>query len=287
MSDRTDWSLLPEDISEAIFGILTLLELARISRTCRSFHALYCQRMAAKQQSQCNVALESFGLGRINLIAGLIYDFLKRGSQGPAFIYRGSFWVCPEGIRHTVDTPKLNFGRTYVSVYCGENHWSYHYVIKVQTPKGSLVYVRCHWGRRSAVIQICPTCDEDLEEVALVQALRSGGLAEFIRDSGRRVEINICLPDPAKFTVAGIKDQMGPLMPFSSRYTGVDRRGGGFNRFEPRIYIERVGFAGKWVLAPIRKVGTCVIRGTGRTVNAVSRVVWGVRDVWDYITWAI
>jgi hypothetical protein len=291
MSDTADWSLLPDDITETIFGILTLLELARISPTCRSFHALYCQRMAAQQKSLCNLALRSFGHGCINRIAGLIKAFFKGGFDNPAFASWSFYWVCPEGVMHKNVLPyEPKLGSTNVSFYLVERRSSYYHsscyhVIQVRPPNNSMVFFRFP-NRRSTIIQICPESDGDVEGLALVQALLTGGLARFMCDSGRRAEINFRLPDdpdPAKFTLAGMKDQIGPLMPFASRYTCVGRSGGGLDTFEPRIHIERAARQG---FAPIWGIATCVVRGATGMVKAVAHVPWGFRHLLARLIWA-
>jgi hypothetical protein len=65
-----------------------------------------------------------------------------------------------------------------------------------------------------------PKHDEDVLMVAMIQALLSEGLAQFLHDTGKSAEVMI---QSSMFkchcTRAGLQAQMLPLWPFATHYT--------------------------------------------------------------------
>jgi hypothetical protein len=285
MSNTLQWSDLPDEMVRAILASLSLPEFARIASTCRDFHALYCEMMAAQQEFHC-------GQARISCIANLIMQFFKwsPGIWRFKFDDWSHFLVCRDGVMRPALPPRgrRDRGHVFVSVFRGilgrfeASHPYGREFIKVQAAKGSLVTVRFGWDLREAIIQVFPTSDRDLEGVALVQALLSQNLARFIQGSGRHVEINIGLRNPARFTLEGLKAQIGPLLPFASYYTGVDRLDGGLVTYWPRIHVGNAAYVAKEEVAgakgsPVQRVSRCVDRCTLRSLRALASALGGVR----------
>jgi hypothetical protein len=68
---------LPEDVIGVILCTLSLIDLARVSPTCRCFYAHYSRQMAVEQKSLCDQAVGVFGLERIKCMVDVVQHFLK------------------------------------------------------------------------------------------------------------------------------------------------------------------------------------------------------------------
>jgi hypothetical protein len=102
--------------------------------------------------------------------------------------------------------------------------------LRAQNWPWSELSMQIHDEWRGVTIDVIPSWDQDLEPVSLVQAFLSGGVAQSIRDGGRFAKIRIKPPnDPfvnAGFTIAGLKAQMMPLLPFSPSHTSLESKVG-------------------------------------------------------------
>jgi hypothetical protein len=82
-------------------------------------------------------------------------------------------------------------------------------------------------------VDVIPANDHDLEPVAFVHALLWGGLGEFLRDNGLRIDICVRQSEfRGGATPAGLKAQIAPLLPYASRYFSEEERMG---RLKPII----------------------------------------------------
>jgi hypothetical protein len=235
-----NWSYLPEELIPVILANLSLFELARISCTCRGFKAVYGRLMAAEQKSRRDLAVKSFGGKRIACLLALITHLLGREIPGADSGKEGrkEGWISEDG--ELQDLRPCDFSRNLVisfSLYlnCSPDRTTVVLVIphKSQWP-GLLVDISC--DRNNVSLRLSPASDGDLEMVAVVQALLSDGLAEFIRNSKKGAEIRV-LMGSKRCTRAGLKAQIFPLLPFASSFTCMPRGTGSGDLIEERMHI--------------------------------------------------
>jgi hypothetical protein len=234
-----------------ILANLSLIGLARISRTCRSFNAVYRRLLAKEQKARHNLANSSCGRERVMGMIWFTTHLLKEEVAEAQFFRKswGSAWrVCADGTLHGPIRP------TSVRQSPREpgDILVWPYLIPGPPAIGS-VYVEagnCRFGQffmkfgcngKGVTIFVTPASDDDLVFVAIVHAMLSKGLASFVYEAGSRVEIRIRGPiNPTnRGTPAGLKAQIAPLLPFASRYTPVEEMPWKGNPFEERMQIRQ------------------------------------------------
>jgi hypothetical protein len=88
----------------------------------------------------------------------------------------------------------------------------------VDVQGGSKVDLRIYPQRKYSFISVLPRHENDVQGVALVQALLSRGLPRMFHDAGQEVEIVISgFWFPGSSPQAGFKALIAPLLPFVAR----------------------------------------------------------------------
>ncbi len=228
------WASLPDDIVEEILAKLSLLELARISRTCSSFNALYDRRLEGEPKARHDLANKAFGHERIARIGALAACFLKGEPLGLPLVEGGTgrFSMSVDGaVVHLGrgSGPRAKAGESIVSV--SDYDWlcprrvRQMFTVDVYAENGSIVYMVMHNNKLEATINLSPSSDDDLEGVALVQALLSGGLAQSISDAGVLFTINIWPShlNEELCTPSGLRAQRLPLLGYASGFKSVTK----------------------------------------------------------------
>jgi hypothetical protein len=108
-SHTASWGSLHEDLLTGILANLSLVELARISRTCRSFKAVYGRLMVAQQKSRRDLAVKLFGRERITCLLALI-TYLLKWEPSPSDIseeVERNGWISADGVLHMLPPDDL------------------------------------------------------------------------------------------------------------------------------------------------------------------------------------
>ncbi len=231
---------MPIEIIEVILTTLTLLELARVSATCRTFQALYRRRLVGERKARKELATTFFGGDQITRLIAFIVQVLEGASldldRGVVDKKLNPLWCPPNGphygrlARNNVPgqtsigpneirldiRPKFP-GVTVdsIAVYVGDSQWSQLDLLIRRNGMGVWLRVR-------------PNGDNELEGVGLVQAILDGGLAQYVQDGGKwvRVEIEglVRYQDSESISRLGMKTQIAPLLAAGSRYTSEHDR---------------------------------------------------------------
>jgi hypothetical protein len=285
------WSALPDDMVGVILGNLSLLDFARISRTCSAFHALYRQQLAAVQEALTALAQKSFGQQRIMRIGGVITRFLKREALPVGYVEHNMniYEISAEGVISRVrGTTHLTGEGPFVTLVIAEPLYYARYhadTLWVHARLRSRLLMRIHRAGWGHAIGIFPENDQDFEGVALAQTLLSGGLAKCIRDSGQCADLSIYPGLDGAATRAGLKSQIATLMPFSSYYMRGGRLFDAFYGFTESMQIGHTyrpvkimqsGHVGSLAdKGTAQGVDNTVIRGSAtRALDPVSWEAW-------------
>jgi hypothetical protein len=220
------WDALPQDVEEAILSNLSLVELARVSRTKSFFLTVFHKRRAEEQKALREVAAERFGSARITRIITLVERFYKRQlldaclADSPP---KTSCWIYEDGScrRERPEPEPLSAGQFFrqigieVEIELLGNGADAGMRITIEAQHWSQVrLLLCHNFR--ACVFVYPRREEDLRGLALVQALLSEGLAQIVADAGQRTFIYITgINMQMRFTQAGLKAMVAPLVPFA------------------------------------------------------------------------
>jgi hypothetical protein len=227
-SPEWGWRVLPYDLEERIIDVLPSSDLARVSPTSRLFEAALTRQLEKEAKARCELALEVFGRERIACVADVIARSLKgeAGSPGELLKHKEEYpWVYREGKYYRPDVRDARIGKLLASGrFC------------MYTPSQSTLSdggVTLFWGwpkysevnlRMSAdtgvTLTLNPRCDEDVQGVALVQALLSGSYGPAFQAVDRTVKIHVWWRyRPGSSTKAGQQAYIAPLLPLVSRYT--------------------------------------------------------------------
>lgn len=241
------WSSLPYDVVELILSNMSLIELARSSPTCGSFQTVYCKRMAVQQKSRLDLAEGFCGRERISCIVALIAHLLSGKALKRDF---GAYqwnrcWISADGV---LCGPVLNPSGSQFTFETGDfcvmicpnksSLWLNFDTVKAHNSPWSYLEATIRPESNGVKVSVFSSHDEDLRPVAMVQAMLSGGLAQFLQDAGKWAEIQI-LPsaNSVRASAAGLKAQITPLLPFASRYMPADRHLENWEIFGERMQV--------------------------------------------------
>jgi hypothetical protein len=238
------WDSLHEDLLILILANLSLIELARASRTCRSFKAVYGRLMAVEQQSRRDLAVKVFGHERIACLLALITHLLKHRPLGPNSseeVKEG--WISGDGVLHVQHPralPKSLAGDMSVTVCLNlYRDRKIHLLVRAHDSFMAQLSVRISCDCKHVMFNVFPDTDDDLKVVGMVQAMLTWGLGGSINNAGKYAEI--CIPHRSeRCTRAGLKSQIVPLLPFASRYIPWEEMVGDRNCFEERMLFGQV-----------------------------------------------
>jgi hypothetical protein len=216
------WGALPLDMEELILSKLSLVELARASRTCHTFRAFSGARTAEAQQARFDLAVACFGRESIEGLARLLDRYSKTGELG---VEKGTVCTCTisqDGVlrlrlkgvsgRHLRHKP----GEMWLSVI-----YSNHPLLQIHvpTPRRSRLNIFFCGFRKKLYLSVDFCTDEDLEGVALLQALLSSGLSSTVKDAWPHTDHFILRRPPWSsrtghvHTEAGLEAKIAPLLP--------------------------------------------------------------------------
>jgi hypothetical protein len=223
------WSNLPPDVEEVILGLLSLVALARISRTCHSFHASFSRRMAELQKTRCDLAVSWFGPKRITCIAGLVTSFVNGKPMGENLSKIENdvcnYQISLDGVLHLKDRVTCNAMQPYPkpsAIEAGDCRvmWSssMHYMsIHVHTAGGGHVSIKVGGQSHWVTFVVMPCVAEDFLPVALIQALLSQDLAPTFCDAVSHLEVAIegCFSQETwvPYTHDALQAQILPIRP--------------------------------------------------------------------------
>lgn len=216
------WSSLPDDMVDLILGSLSLVELGRVSTTCRSFHTFFCKWMAAQQKARCDLAVEWFGRERVTCLADIVNGVLKWESLDETLTMDRLH------IRHTAILGRLWFEnplRHMARQSCEAGHIEMRYAmyptlayVRVLTPNQTWVRLRVDAIEKKVVITLAGSAGlVGLEGVSLVQALLSWGFGPQ-HDAWPHADVSI-FREGSTFTRAELDAQIAPLLPLVAQHT--------------------------------------------------------------------
>ncbi len=245
-SDITDWSSLPWEMQDLIFGKLSLHELARASRTCRSFQTVFTTKLGEEQKGRLDLAGTCFSEKQIECIAAFAARFFKRETavrnldrdrKTDCRISADGEWQVersrPARRAHQRPAEEGDI-RIRVSFL-----WASPTIMEIGVHVPGRAWVDLHVCGGQGMIAICvtPYGDEAVEGVALVQALVTWALPRRLRDHSPHAYIMVqeC-PERVQqahgrrhsFTIAGMRAQIAPLLPLLAKNAKL--RIGGWGR---------------------------------------------------------
>jgi hypothetical protein len=215
------WSILPYDMEELIISKLSLLESACIAATCRTFEDVFRGQMVLQQKAYRNLAAERFGQGRVAGIAAIADRFVKGECVHPNLVKVEPIacWITADGTLH-VSGPSISPVEKAVEDIAAFITLADHLITTfVQAPNGSEVYFTVWRDRNDVTIAVYPWGDQDLEGVALAQALVSGPLAQSLCDREPSFDIQVRGSAGSRCTSAGLQAQIWPLLGLASQRT--------------------------------------------------------------------
>jgi hypothetical protein len=263
---RVGWDDLPTHLQEVIISKLSLVELARVATTCRVFNATLPRVLAEEQKARCNMAAETFSPECVTSLVALIDGFVK-GKAVESYLTATTDWCkCAffeDGRLHNdwrdaymnrdVGKPKKP-PPVGVTVHRNRNNPALHMVVEVfmVSRRGRSVCMELGRERKAASITVYASDDDDVEGVALVQAMLSAGMFQTFFDA--EYSVGLCIhgishlgpfidrkymaePD---VTFAGWKALIAPLLPFGS-YCNACRRSGQSSLIPPQCFAPIYG----------------------------------------------
>jgi hypothetical protein len=176
---------LPFDMLEVIFTAFTLLELARMGATCRTFRAFYRSRLAAEQKVRKELATTFLGVDQITCLIKLIVKLLQGAPLDPDVVDKK---LNPWFYSNSMPTHRR-------PVVVGKNYAPNEMSVQIQPDYHPRTIDRVHVevvhggryalellvrrDRKGISLLLHPTSDQNIEGVALVHALLEGGLAQY------------------------------------------------------------------------------------------------------------
>jgi hypothetical protein len=230
--DTGSWNALPPELQELIVANLSLVEVTRISSTCRHFYAAFCRQLAQEQKARCDLAAGCIGHQRILRIKSLMRSFLNydgldpdvsRHSRVEGWIYQDGTFHAEPPIPHVPGTPKWCAGDYSVHVSVGPRDvrgMPPSMDVMVNTRHCSHVRLATNGPTAAGfeiMVNLCS--DADLEELGLVQSLFSTDLGRGLQDAGVEGMTVMGCSSPRSFSQAGVEAQIAPLLPFLSELT--------------------------------------------------------------------
>ncbi len=221
---------MPEELVEVILANLSLFELAHIPRTCRSFRDIYRKAMAGEQKTRHDLLIKSRGRKRITAIIDCIMHVFRNGCDNPSEC-RASTVFADGGLHSWVlMDDQVNQGTSEMVLlmqvrYLMAGQWSHDVDVRFGIWPGTLVTVEIPEDLSGVTIVVTPSSLENLEGVAFLQALLSGGLVQFIYDSRKYCEVRVRWVEwgmePESSVLGRLRAQIAPLLPFASQYIPV------------------------------------------------------------------
>jgi hypothetical protein len=214
---------------EAILGNLSWTDLAPIASTCKAFQTASRKELALEQKRRCNLALACFGCGRIERIADLLKCYLaglpldpKLSFEPPSKYSSISENGTLRGAPRNMSYNPFYMGRT---AYVSRQPTALH--IDVTGDTGLRIHMFARPESRVATIKVFPCDNEDIQGVALLQALLAEGLTLIAHATQSHLDIRVMRDDcvlnddcmeRSNVTQAGLRMQIAPLLPFGTVY---------------------------------------------------------------------
>jgi hypothetical protein len=189
---------------------------------------MFPKTLAQEKEARCNLAAERFGRERISCLglSGLIDQMIKGETLAPYFASNSTFsrrWISKDGTFLDNEPPlyqrsdqKLQLADAVVEVTVlrfGTSPFSM--LIKVYAGTRTQMQMGIRRGQRA--IFLAPFSDDDLDGVALVQALLSRGLSQALHDAEQAVDITVQGDfNPPDVTWAGLMAQIAPILPYGT-----------------------------------------------------------------------
>jgi hypothetical protein len=246
---------MPNDMLEVIFATFTLLQLARASGTCPTFRAFYRSRLAAEQKTRKELAINFFGVEQLTRLIDFIVTVLKGASldadMGIVDNKLNPLWCGypRNGLRYERPARSQPYKTNEIRLEIYPHH-SVDFIDLVFVRVGhgrsiggwSDVRLRFRRNRTGVGIWVLPKSDNDFEGVGLVHAILDGGLAQYIRDAGKWVEVKIWgvlggYNGPTDISRAGMKAQSAHFLPASSHCVSRHNDYTEFEYFVEVLYI--------------------------------------------------
>ncbi len=216
------FSDLPQELEELVLNKLSVPELARLSRTCRSFHAVF-RRHLAKQQKACyDLAVARFGNEMIVCIADLMDSWLE-GKDDPCLMEQ-CLRVCQtyaealQQVEGGISAPcRLSVEPSGTGMPPSMASRDPLYIVLPAQNKGWVSMDFFFWQPIEVTIDVF--LSRDLEGLVLVQALFSRALASTVCNAWRHISITVDVvgadartPHGWRGIVASCPAQIRPLL---------------------------------------------------------------------------
>jgi hypothetical protein len=95
--------------------------------------------------------------------------------------------------------------------------------VRVMNPAVAPLEVRISRHLERVLLLVSPRSDDAVEVIALVQAILEGGLAQYVHEAGKLVEVRIEAHGREDVSDVGLRSQIAPLWSVASRYTSEDQ----------------------------------------------------------------
>jgi hypothetical protein len=231
----TSWPALPPELEEEILAKLSVLELARVSLTCKKFHAVFSQKMPEEQKTRCDVAVAHFGRGRIACIATLVDRCLKGETVHPRLSKddRNRCWILADGTVYVEDWWREGEGEDRgprpcegedleVDILFGlarcENLILETLILEIWI-EGEQVVEILLCPQVSVTIELTPESDDDVLALALVQVLLTQDLVPVFQTHDIPVNVTVGrYGTQPTCTLPGLQGQIAPLLALASQY---------------------------------------------------------------------
>ncbi len=228
------WEVLPFDMETVILGKLSVVELARVSGVCHSFHAFSCSRLAKDEAALGRLAIKSLGLRRLKSIGLLIDGFLQRKLPPTDPL---DMWMFPDGSLHVNNKNVAQCKRCLKVRELGIEHLVRvniqirpYYISITMHPRGRSanglwVLLEINLLDKIARITVDPSGVEDMELRALVQDMMTWGVRARLQNAGVSLEIRM----EGKYTRVGdrwaaMQAVIAPLLHMVTQCTLTSRR---------------------------------------------------------------
>jgi hypothetical protein len=184
------WSALPRELEELILTNLSLLELARASRTCLTFAAFSRTQLVKAQDARLNLAVECFGHERIVALARVIDNLLKGAEPAVKPSMCSTLSVSHDGVLHVERW--MGFGHELLDepgdmrMMVSRSYKLSLVTIFISLSRGSSLGFLFGGIEENPTITVRPCAESNVEEVALLQALLCLGLAASLSSAWPR-----------------------------------------------------------------------------------------------------
>jgi hypothetical protein len=221
-----------------ILANVSLFQLVRASRTCRSFREIYSRAMAAEQTARHDLVISAFGRQRITTIIDFILHLVNFGRSSP--MYPEVYSISQDGVLHGSNPSELvnQMLRGVNEMSLATHPHSFmesrtaHVVSVIWPGLFFSVEIPLDLSGITMVVNLVSLDNAEGLVLGLAQVMLSKGLGKVICDAGKYCEVRVKQMhlgiEPGPPVLATLQAQVTPLLPFASRYIPAKIKVGGY-----------------------------------------------------------